>query len=183
MAFALNTRTGRGRYRPLAEINVTPLVDVMLVLLIIFMVTAPLMTSGVSVDLPKTNAQQINSDSQPLTVTVNAQGDIYLQDQQVDLDELVAKLQAISQNNPDRRIFVRGDKDLAYGRIMQVMGTITLGGFTKVALLAQQTGLPPPPTAAPTPGTQPAAGTQSAAPAPTAPATQGSPSGTASPNH
>jgi len=162
MAFSLNLRNGQRRYRPLAEINVTPLVDVMLVLLVIFMVTAPLMTSGVSVDLPKANAQQINSDSQPLTVSVNAQGDIYLQNEQVDLAQLVAKLQAISQNNPDRRIFVRGDKDLPYGRIMQVMGTITLGGFTKVALLAQQTGLPPPPTAATNPqapdnGTAPAA--------------------------
>jgi biopolymer transport protein TolR len=140
MAFSMNTRAGRGRYRPLAEINVTPLVDVMLVLLIIFMVTAPLMTSGVSVDLPKTNAQQINSDAQPLTVSINAGGDIFLQDQAVDLPDLVAKLQAIAQNNPERRIFVRGDKDLAYGRIMQVMGTITQGGFTKVALLAEQTG-------------------------------------------
>jgi biopolymer transport protein TolR len=156
MAFSLNTRTGRGRYRPLSEINVTPLVDVMLVLLIIFMVTAPLMTSGVSVDLPKTNAQQINSDSQPLTVSINAQGDIFLQDQQVGVPDLVAKLQAISQNNPDRRIFVRGDKDVAYGRIMQVMGTINQGGFTKVALLAEQTGLPPPSGATPS-GTRPAA--------------------------
>ncbi|HVC62078.1 MAG TPA: protein TolR [Acetobacteraceae bacterium] len=170
MAFSLNTRTGRGRYRPLSEINVTPLVDVMLVLLIIFMVTAPLMTSGVSVDLPKTNAQQINSDSQPLTVSINARGDIFLQDQQVDLPDLVTKLQAISQNHPDRRIFVRGDKDLAYGRIMQVMGTITLGGFTKVALLAQETGLPPPTGATP-------AGVQPAAPA----ATPAAPSGAAAP--
>ena len=143
MAFSLNTRTGRGRYRPLAEINVTPLVDVMLVLLVIFMVTAPLMTSGVSVDLPKTNAQPLNNDSQPLTVSINAQGQIYLQDQVVDLTDLVAKLQAISQNNPDRRIFVRGDKDLAYGRIMQVMATVTNGGFTKVALLAEQTAASP----------------------------------------
>jgi biopolymer transport protein TolR len=127
----------RGRYRPLAEINVTPMVDVMLVLLIIFMVTAPLMTSGVSVDLPKTSAQPINSDSEPLTVTINAQGDIFLQDQKLDLDALVGKLQAIAENNQDRRIFVRGDKDLAYGRIMAVMSTITSGGFTKVALLAE----------------------------------------------
>jgi biopolymer transport protein TolR len=166
MAFSLNTRTGRGRYRPLSEINVTPLVDVMLVLLIIFMVTAPLMTSGVSVDLPKTNAQQINSDAQPLTVSINAGGDIFLQDQAVDLPDLVAKLQAIAQNNPDRRIFVRGDKDLAYGRIMQVMGTITQGGFTKVALLAEQTGGPTPS------GTTPA-GAKPAAPA--------APSGAAAP--
>src|SRR6201991_2433578 len=141
MALSMNTRRGgRGRYRPLAEINVTPLVDVMLVLLIIFMVTAPLMTSGVSVDLPKTNAQPLNSDSEPLTVSIKADGSIFLQDQAVDISDIVAKLQAIAKNNADRRIFVRGDKDLAYGRIMEVMGTITQGGFNKVALLAEQTG-------------------------------------------
>jgi biopolymer transport protein TolR len=134
----------RGRYRPLAEINVTPLVDVMLVLLIIFMVTAPLMTSGVSVDLPKTSAQPLNTDSEPLTVSINADGAIFLQNEPVDLTDLVAKLQAIGQNNPDRRIFVRGDKANTYGRIMEVMGTITEGGFTKVALLAEQPNLPPP---------------------------------------
>jgi biopolymer transport protein TolR len=141
-------RGGRGRYRPLAEINVTPLVDVMLVLLIIFMVTAPLMTSGVPVDLPKTTAQPINSDSEPLTVSIDAKGAIFLQDQQLDLSDLVSKLQAIAQNNADRRIFVRGDKDLAYGRIMEVMGTITQGGFTKVALLAEAPSAPPPAAAA-----------------------------------
>jgi biopolymer transport protein TolR len=135
--------SGRARYRPLAEINVTPLVDVMLVLLIIFMVTAPLMTSGVPVDLPKTNAQPINNDSEPLTVSMNAEGKIFLQDQEVTVDDLVPKLQAISKNNPERRIFVRGDKDIPYGKIMQVMGTITQGGFTKVALLAEQTAGPP----------------------------------------
>jgi biopolymer transport protein TolR len=143
MAFSLNARNGHGRYRPLSEINVTPLVDVMLVLLIIFMVTAPLMTSGVSVDLPKANARPLNSDSQPLTVSINAQGSIYLQNEEVDLGQLVAKLQAVSQNDVDRRIFVRGDKDLSYGRIMQVMGTVTQGGFTKVALLAEATSVQP----------------------------------------
>jgi biopolymer transport protein TolR len=148
MAFSMNQggRGRRGRYRPLAEINVTPLVDVMLVLLIIFMVTAPLMTSGVSVDLPKTTAQPLNSDSEPLTVSIKADGAIFLQDQSVDIGELVGKLQAIAQNNPERRIFVRGDKDLAYGRIMEVMGTITQGGFTKVALLAEQPAGPAPAT-------------------------------------
>src|SRR3984885_12517271 len=153
MAFSMSSggRGRRGRYRPLAEINVTPLVDVMLVLLIIFMVTAPLMTSGVSVDLPKTNAQQLNSDSEPLTVTIKADGSIFLQDQGVDLADLVTKLQAIAQNNPDRRIFVRGDKDLAYGRIIEVMGTITQGGFTKVALLAEQTSDSPTPGSATAP--------------------------------
>ena len=143
MAASLNGRAARGRYRPLSEINVTPLVDVMLVLLIIFMVTAPLMTSGVPVDLPKTDAKPLNTDSEPLTVAINAAGKIYLQDQEVQLEELVGKLQAIAQNNPDRRIFVRGDKDLSYGRIMEVMGTITQGGFTKVALLAEQPTLQP----------------------------------------
>jgi biopolymer transport protein TolR len=137
MAFSMNQGKGRGRYRPLAEINVTPLVDVMLVLLIIFMVTAPLMTSGVSVDLPKTSAQPVNSDSEPLTVSIKADGTIFLQDQSVDVGDLVSKLQALAKDNPERRIFVRGDKDLAYGRIMEVMGTITQGGFTKVALLAE----------------------------------------------
>ena len=150
---AFSTQAGsksRGRYRPLAEINVTPLVDVMLVLLIIFMVTAPLMTSGVSVDLPKTSAQQLNSDSEPLTVSIKADGSIFLQEQAVDVGGLVSKLQGIAQNNPERRIFVRGDKDLAYGRIMEVMGTITQGGFTKVALLAEQTN-----AASPKPATLP----------------------------
>ncbi|MBV8578831.1 MAG: protein TolR [Acetobacteraceae bacterium] len=170
MAFSLNGKTKtRGRYRPLSEINVTPLVDVMLVLLIIFMVTAPLMTSGVPVDLPKTSAQPLNSDSEPLTVSVNAEGKIYLQDQEVPLGDLVAKLQAIARNNPDRRIFVRGDKELAYGRIMEVMGTITQGGFTKVALLAEQPA--PTPGHAPAPAQTPAPtpGSSSSAPAPAAP--------------
>jgi len=134
---------GRGR-RAISEINMVPFIDVMLVLLIIFMVTAPLMTSGVSVDLPKTNAQPLNSDSEPLTVSIKADGAIFLQEQAVDVADLVARLQAIAKNNPERRIFVRGDKDLAYGRIMEVMGTITQGGFTKVALLAEQTAAPAP---------------------------------------
>src|SRR3954469_13669738 len=107
MAVSLNSRAQfRGRYRPLSEINVTPLVDVMLVLLIIFMVTAPLMTSGVSVDLPKTDAKPLDNDSQPLTVTIDSTGKIFLQDQEVELAALVTKLQAISQNNQERRIFV-----------------------------------------------------------------------------
>jgi biopolymer transport protein TolR len=110
------------------------------------------MTSGVSVDLPKTNAQPLNSDSEPLTVSIKADGTIFLQDQATEVSEIVSKLQAIAKNNPERRIFVRGDKDLAYGRIMEVMGTITQGGFTKVALLAEQTAAPAAPApAAPAP--------------------------------
>jgi biopolymer transport protein TolR len=138
---------GRGRYRPMAEINVTPLVDVMLVLLIVFMVTAPLMTSGVSVDLPKTDAKPLNTDSQPLTVSINAKGEIFLQDAQVELPDLVTKLSAIAGTDRDRRIFVRGDKGIAYGDVMQLMATIAQGGFTKVALLAEQAPGAPTPSA------------------------------------
>ena len=121
-----------------ADMNVTPLVDVMLVLLIIFMVTAPLMTSGVNVDLPKTNAAPINADTKPITLTIKGDGSLFLGDDAVTVDELVAKLQAASQNDPNHRIFVRGDQHIDYGRVMQVMGTITGGGFTHVALLAEQ---------------------------------------------
>ena len=131
--------SGRRRYRPMAEINVTPLVDVMLVLLIVFMVTAPMITSGVSVNLPQANVKQLPSDSKPITITVNAKDQIYLQNSQVQLSGLVATLQQISKNNQAERIFVRGDKDVSYGDMLQVMATITQGGFTKVALLANQT--------------------------------------------
>jgi biopolymer transport protein TolR len=133
---------GRRRTRPMAEINVTPMVDVMLVLLIIFMVTAPLLTSGVNVDLPKANATPLNQDAKPITVSINADGNVYLADAEVDLPDLVTKLNAMAQNDNTRRIFVRGDKGITYGRIMQVMSTITQGGFTKVALVAEQTGSP-----------------------------------------
>jgi biopolymer transport protein TolR len=149
MAMQLGSGGGRSRYRPLSEINVTPIVDVMLVLLIVFMVTAPLMTSGVNVDLPKTNAAPVAQDATPITVSIAADGKVYLGDDAMDLPDLVAKLQAASQNQPDRRIFVRGDKDVPYGRIIEVMGTITQGGFTKVALLAEQTGGPNTPATAP----------------------------------
>ena len=129
---------GRGRYRAMSEINVTPLVDVMLVLLIVFMVTAPMLTSGVNVDLPKTNAQQINVDAKPLTVTITADGHAHLGEDDVALSDLVARLQAASNDDLTRKIFVRGDKTIAYGQVMAVMGTIQQGGFTKVALLTEQ---------------------------------------------
>ncbi|WP_459696405.1 protein TolR [Acidisoma sp. C75] len=148
----------RGRYRPLAEINVTPLVDVMLVLLIIFMVTAPLMTSGVNVDLPKTSANPVNTDSTPITISVNSEGKVFVQNDQVAVADLVAKLQQVTQGKTDRRIFVRGDQSISYGQIMQIMGTIVTGGFTKVALLAQQPSSPPPGAAA-APGTTAPGGT------------------------
>ncbi len=140
---------GRGRYRPLAEINVTPLVDVMLVLLIVFMVAAPLMTSGVPVDLPKASAAPLSQDSEPLTVSVNGEGRLFLQDAELALPELVTRLQAAAAGKTDRRIFVRGDRGIPYGRIMEVMATITQGGFTKVALLAEQGAGPAAPSATP----------------------------------
>ena len=157
--------TGRGRagrYKPLAEINVTPLVDVMLVLLIVFMVAAPLMTSGVTIDLPKASAAPLSQDSEPLTISVNAEGKIFLQEAELQLAELAPKLAATSDNKLDRRIFVRGDKGVAYGRIMEVMAAVTQGGFTKVALLAEQTGGP---ATAPRPAGAPSATTTTPQPA------------------
>ena len=133
-------RGGRGRYRPMAEINVTPLVDVMLVLLVIFMITAPLMTSSVNVDLPKASASPVTPEKDPITVSVGADGKVYLGNDGMDLGDVVARLQAASQSNPDQRIFVRGDKNVNYGRIIEVMVTIRQGGFSKVSLLVEQSG-------------------------------------------
>lgn len=132
-------RGGRGqrRYKPLSEINVTPFVDVMLVLLIVFMVTAPLLTVGVPVDLPKTQAQSIADPDEPLVISVNAEGQIFIQDSEVELSQLVPRLRAITETKPDTRIFVRGDKAIDYGRIMQVMGTVNVAGFQRVALIAE----------------------------------------------
>ncbi len=128
-------RGRRGRARPVSEINVTPMVDVMLVLLVIFMITAPLLTTGVPVDLPQTQANAIKDPEEPMTVSVNAEGKVYLQDAEVELAVLVPRLRAIAGTNPDLRIFVRGDKSVDYGRVMEVMGTINAGGFNKVALI------------------------------------------------
>ena len=128
-------RGRRGRARPVSEINVTPMVDVMLVLLVIFMITAPLLTVGVPVDLPQTQANAIRDPEEPMTVSINAQGTVYLQDAEIELAALVPRLRAIAGTNPDLRIFVRGDKTVDYGRVMEVMGTINAGGFNKVALI------------------------------------------------
>ena len=125
----------------MAEINVTPLVDVMLVLLIIFMVAAPLMTVGVPVDLPKTQASALNQENEPITITVNPEGKIFLQETEVQIEGLVPQLRAIAsaqQAGQERRIFVRGDRAISYGRVMEVMGTVSAGGFSRVALLAEQ---------------------------------------------
>jgi biopolymer transport protein TolR len=119
----------------MSEINVTPFVDVMLVLLVIFMVTAPLLTVGVSVDLPKTKASVIQGQDEPLAITVDKQGRIYLQETELELTTLVPRLLAITGNNPDIRIFIRGDRAIDYGRVMKVIGTINKAGFKKVALV------------------------------------------------
>ena len=129
-------RIGR-RHRPMGEINVTPFVDVMLVLLIVFMVTAPLLTVGVEVDLPKTKAGQINADVAPLVVSIKSDGRLFLQETEVESDKLVPRLQAISDANPLVRIFVRGDEAVAYGAVLGVMGQIQAAGFERVALVAQ----------------------------------------------
>jgi biopolymer transport protein TolR len=126
------------RYAPMAEINVTPFVDVMLVLLIIFMVAAPLLTVGVPVDLPETQAKQMEGDTEPLTVSISADGKIFLQEKEVDADKLVSTLKAIAQNGPDQRIFVRGDKDADYGTIMRVMGRLDAAGYKHIGLVTLQ---------------------------------------------
>jgi len=131
----LDRSRGRRRVRPMAEINVTPFVDVMLVLLIVFMVTAPLLTVGVPVDLPKTKAQPLGQDREPLTVTVKRDGRIYLQNTPVSEDDLVPRLTAISSNGYDQRIFVRGDKAVDYGRVMEVMALVSAAGFTHIGLV------------------------------------------------
>ncbi len=130
----------RGRHRtdPMSAINVTPMVDVMLVLLIIFMVTAPLLTVGVQVDLPKTKASIIKGEDEPLAITVDAAGQVYLQETEIELEGLVPRLSAITSNNPDVRIFVRGDASINYGRVMEVVGTINAAGYRKVALVTQR---------------------------------------------
>jgi biopolymer transport protein TolR len=131
----VDRRARRGRAHQMSEINVTPFVDVMLVLLIVFMVTAPLLTAGVPVDLPKTKAQALGQDREPLSVTVRRNGQVYLQNTPVPEDQLVAKLTAIAANGYDQRIFVRGDKAVDYGRVMEVMAEISAAGFTHIGLV------------------------------------------------
>jgi biopolymer transport protein TolR len=127
----------RRRSRPMAEINVTPFVDVMLVLLIVFMVTAPLLTVGVNVDLPKATSSPLPGQDEPLTVSVDSGGKIFLQESEIVLEELGPRLLAILENKPETRIFVRGDKVIDYGRVMEVVGTIHDAGIAKVALVTQ----------------------------------------------
>ena len=138
---------GRGQWRSrrsrrrtahvMSEINVTPMVDVMLVLLIIFMVAAPLLTVGVPIDLPQTQAKSLDQDREPLTVTVNDKGQVYLQNTDIALDELIPKLQAIAKAGVDERIYVRGDRKVDYGTVMRVMGRLSAAGYRRVALITE----------------------------------------------
>tara|TARA_B100001250_G_C19590080_1_gene695978 strand:- start:477 stop:893 length:417 start_codon:yes stop_codon:yes gene_type:complete len=133
MAFNLR----RSAKEPISEINVTPFVDVMLVLLIIFMVTAPLLTVGVQVDLPETSADTLPEDTEPLTLTINAKGEIFIQETKVEFEKIIPKILAVSNNRTDTRIFVRGDKTINYGRVLEIMGMLSGSGFTKVALISE----------------------------------------------
>ena len=124
------------RHRPMSEINVTPFVDVMLVLLVVFMVTAPLLTVGVPVDLPKAKMDVISTPEEPIVISIDVKNRIYIQETEVPLENLAARLAAITGANPETRIFVRGDRAIAYGRVMEVMGSVREAGFKKVSLLA-----------------------------------------------
>jgi biopolymer transport protein TolR len=142
MSAGAGVATGRRRHsrKPvMAEINVTPMVDVMLVLLIIFMVSAPLLTVGVPLDLPQTQAKTLDQDKEPLTVSVNLKGQVYLQNTEISLEEVVPKLKAVTEarSGADERIFVRGDRQVDYGTVMKVMGRISAAGFRRVALVTE----------------------------------------------
>jgi len=121
----------------MSEINVTPFVDVMLVLLIVFMVTAPLLTVGVPVDLPNSTAKQLQGQDEPLVVTVTGDGKIFLQDTSLQIDQLIPRLSAVMENRKSTRIFLRGDRTIAYGEIMIVMGALNRAGFRRVALITE----------------------------------------------
>jgi biopolymer transport protein TolR len=131
-------RSRRGkRHAPMHEINVTPMVDVMLVLLIIFMVAAPLLTVGVPIELPQAKGKQLESNKEPLTISVSGNGDVFVGETKIPLNELADKLKSIAKNGVDEQIFVRGDKGIDYGTVMKVMGRISAGGFRKVSLVTE----------------------------------------------
>ena len=134
---ATGRRRRSKRHAPMAEINVTPMVDVMLVLLIIFMVAAPLLQVGVPIELPQAKGKQLQSSQEPLAISVKADGSVYIGETAVSLDEIAPKLKAIAKNGYDEQIFVRGDKGVTYGIVMRVMGRISAGGFRKVSLVTE----------------------------------------------
>ena len=130
-------RRGQPRYRAMADINMTPFIDVMLVLLIIFMVAAPLLATGVPIDLPQTKAAALNMDQKPISVAIDPKGDIYINDEQVPQDQLADKLKSLAKAGTDERIYVRGDGKVNYGRVAEVMSIITTAGFKRVALVTE----------------------------------------------
>ena len=136
-----NSHGRRGRSnRAMSDINVTPMIDVMCVLLIVFMVTAPMMTAGIPVDLPKTQAKtQSRDESEPLIITIDKDNKLYVQETEVPMNALVERLKSITAQNPEQRIFIRGDQTLNYGKVMQIMGQLTAAGFNRVALVAEST--------------------------------------------
>ncbi len=139
MTFATPTSSRRSARRSrglMHEINVTPFVDVMLVLLVVFMITAPLLTVGVPIDLPESTVPEIRGEDEPLAVSIDADGKIFLQDTEIAIDELAPRLGAITRRKPETRIFVRGDKAIDYGRVMEVMGVLAEAGFANIALIA-----------------------------------------------
>lgn len=140
MAFALRNQDGGSDVPPMADMNVTPMVDVMLVLLIVFMVAAPLMAVGVPVDLPKVQAKQLNDQKPPIVVSIDQTGAFFIDQTAIDSDQLLPTLSSNSENDKERRIHVRGDRTIAYGKVMEVMGLINGAGFTKVALVAEAPG-------------------------------------------
>ncbi len=121
----------------MSEINVTPFVDVMLVLLIVFMVTAPLLTVGIPVDLPKVKATALTDQKDPIEITVNLSGDVYIGESKVEVENLITRINAITEQNTKARIYIRGDKVVAYGRVMEIMSIINSAGYIKVALITQ----------------------------------------------
>ncbi len=135
-----NNNTGknrRRRYTQMSEINVTPFVDVMLVLLIVFMVTAPLLTVGIPVDLPKVKASALTDKKDPIEITVNLEGEVYIGESLVQIENLITRINAITEQNTDARIYIRGDRVVAYGRVMEIMSIINSAGYIKVALITQ----------------------------------------------
>ena len=134
---AAGRRRRSRRHAPMSEINVTPMVDVMLVLLIIFMVAAPLLQVGVPIELPQAKGKQLESSKEPLAISVKSDGKVFIGETEVSLDEIAPKLKAIAKNGYDEQIFVRGDKGVAYGIVMRVMGRISAGGFRKVSLVTE----------------------------------------------
>ena len=128
----------RRKHRPVSAINVTPMVDVMLVLLIVFMVTAPLLTVGVPINLPKVESQSLDAQREPLEITLNENNEIFIGDEMVIFGELISKVRAVAGNNSDIRIFLRADTNINYGEVMQVLGALNTSGFLKIALVTKK---------------------------------------------